>query len=80
MCSDGHAIAGTELRGIYCGNEWAARRACKAIGQYACDFPSLIANDPYYGGLGGEFTIATKSKTTGTLVLRHEMGHNFGYI
>lgn len=37
----------------------------------------MIGNDPYYGGLGGQFVIGTKSRTTGTLVLRHEMGHNF---
>ena len=30
-----------------------------------------------YGGLGGQFVIGTKSATTGTVVLRHEMGHNF---
>ena len=28
--------------------------------------------------LGGEFVISTKSNRTGTMVLRHEMGHNFG--
>jgi hypothetical protein len=44
---------------------------------YACDFPSLIGNDDYYGGLGGEFTIATRSMHSGTVVLRHELGHNF---
>lgn len=69
---------GTELRAVFCSKSWAARRACHAVGPYACDFPSLIANDPYYGGLGGEFTISTKSETSGTIVLRHEMGHNFG--
>ena len=26
---------------------------------------------------GGQFVIGTKSRTTGTVVLRHEMGHNF---
>lgn len=38
---------GTELRGIYVANPKAAREACRAVGQYACDFPSLIGNDPY---------------------------------
>ncbi|DAZ93836.1 TPA: hypothetical protein N0F65_009344 [Lagenidium giganteum] len=71
---------GTELRGIYCSKPDAARRACAAVGQLACDFPSLIANDDYYGGLGGEFVIGTRSPTTGTIVLRHEMGHNFGRV
>jgi len=62
---------------VYCNNPNAARDACKSTGNNACDFPSLIGNDPYYGGLGGEFTISTSSTTSGTLVLRHEMGHNF---
>ncbi|RUS21350.1 IgA peptidase M64-domain-containing protein [Endogone sp. FLAS-F59071] len=68
---------GTELRGIYCSKPREARAACKAAGKDACDFPSLIGNDAYYGGLGGEFTISTSSETSGTVVLRHEMGHNF---
>ncbi|KAF9896178.1 hypothetical protein BX616_007980, partial [Lobosporangium transversale] len=38
---------GTELRGIYTADPEAARGACRAIGKYACDFPSLIGNDPY---------------------------------
>ncbi|KAK3811982.1 MAG: IgA peptidase M64-domain-containing protein [Benniella sp.] len=67
---------GTELRGIYCANKHAARNACRAIGPYACDFPSLIGNDPYYGGLGGEFVISTSSNKSGTIVLRHELGHS----
>eukprot|EP01065_Artemidia_motanka_P032375 TRINITY_DN39389_c0_g1_i1.p1 TRINITY_DN39389_c0_g1~~TRINITY_DN39389_c0_g1_i1.p1 ORF type:complete len:614 (+),score=242.13 TRINITY_DN39389_c0_g1_i1:68-1843(+) len=66
---------GTQLRGVYTGNAQAARDTCKLAD--ACDFPSIIANDDYYGGLGGEFVIGTRSKTTGTVVLRHEMGHNF---
>lgn len=69
---------GTELRGIYCSKSSAARSACQATG--TCDFPTLIGNDPYYGGLGGEFTISTSSETSGTVVLRHEMGHNFGQV
>lgn len=28
------------------------------------------------GGLGGEFVISTSSKTSGTVVIRHELGHN----
>lgn len=50
---------------------------CQLTGPGGCDYPSLIANDDYYGGLGGEFVISTKSNRTGTVVLRHEMGHNF---
>jgi hypothetical protein len=68
---------GTELRGIYTSKARDARNICKLTGAMACDYPSLIGNDPYYGGLGGEFVIATKSDTSGTIVLRHEMGHNF---
>ncbi|KAG0235517.1 hypothetical protein BGW42_005130 [Actinomortierella wolfii] len=69
---------GTELRGVYTADPRAARRACKLTGPYACDFPSLIGNDPYYGGLGGEFVISTSSNKSGTIVLRHEMFHSMG--
>lgn len=44
------------------------------------DYPILIANDPLYGGLGGEFAITTNSKESGSVVLRHELGHNFGDV
>jgi hypothetical protein len=71
---------GTELRGVYPGNPQAARDACRATGPDACDFPTLIGNSPFYGGLGGEFTISTSSVTSGTIVLRHELGHNFGQV
>lgn len=67
---------GTELRGITPKNPSAARSACKQTGQYACDYPSIIGNDLYYGGLGGEFVIATASPTSGPIVMRHELGHN----
>ncbi|KAG0359589.1 hypothetical protein BG005_000538 [Podila minutissima] len=67
---------GTELRGIYCADPRAAKQACHAVGNYACDFPSLIGNDPYYGGLGGQFVISTSSNKSGTVVLRHELGHS----
>eukprot|EP01062_Namystynia_karyoxenos_P011775 TRINITY_DN1422_c2_g1_i1.p1 TRINITY_DN1422_c2_g1~~TRINITY_DN1422_c2_g1_i1.p1 ORF type:complete len:602 (+),score=174.55 TRINITY_DN1422_c2_g1_i1:80-1885(+) len=66
---------GTQLRGVYTGAPQAARDACRLAD--GCDFPSIIGNDEYYGGLGGEFVIGTRSQTTGTVVLRHEMGHNF---
>lgn len=67
---------GSELRGIYPSKAGAARSACRAMGASKCDYPSIIANDDYYGGLGGEFVIGTRSETSGTVVLRHEMGHN----
>ncbi|KAI9290891.1 hypothetical protein K502DRAFT_353517 [Neoconidiobolus thromboides FSU 785] len=66
-----------QLRAIFTGNSNYARQICQLTGSNACDYPSLIANDDYYGGLGGEFVISTKSARTGTVVLRHEMGHNF---
>lgn len=37
-------------------------------------------NDDFYGGLGGEFVIATRFETSGAGVVRHEMGHNFGKV
>ncbi|KXN73693.1 hypothetical protein CONCODRAFT_3381 [Conidiobolus coronatus NRRL 28638] len=66
-----------QLRGIFSGNTSNARAKCKLTGTNACDYPALLANDDYYGGLGGEFVISTRSERTGTIVLRHEMGHNF---
>ncbi|ETV79534.1 hypothetical protein H257_07518 [Aphanomyces astaci] len=72
--------SGTQLRGIFTRKTAYAREVCKVTGDSACDFPSLIGNDDYYGGLGGEFVIGTRSPTTGTVVLRHEMGHNFGKV
>ncbi len=70
--------AGNTLRAIYASNSRAAQSSCnKAPG---CDYPVIIANDPHYGGLGGEFAISTSSHTSGTKVLRHELGHNFGRV
>ncbi|ETV99359.1 hypothetical protein H310_08073 [Aphanomyces invadans] len=71
---------GTELRAVYTSKPTVARSVCAQTGTNACDFPSLIANDDFYGGLGGEFVISTRSPTSGTMVLRHEMGHNFGKV
>eukprot|EP01088_Endostelium_zonatum_P002608 TRINITY_DN1324_c0_g3_i1.p1 TRINITY_DN1324_c0_g3~~TRINITY_DN1324_c0_g3_i1.p1 ORF type:complete len:605 (-),score=137.64 TRINITY_DN1324_c0_g3_i1:201-2015(-) len=68
--------SGTELRGVYVSKPQIARSACAEVGKDACDYPTLIGNDDYYGGLGGEFTISTRSPTSGTIVLRHEFGHN----
>lgn len=66
-----------QLRAVFTGNAKFARQICKLTGPQACDFPSLMGNDDYYGGLGGEFVIFTSSNQTGKIVLRHEMGHNF---
>lgn len=69
---------GNTLRSIMPGNSGRIRAACRAAPD--CDYPIVIANDPNYGGLGGEFAIATSSETSGTIVLRHELGHNFGRV
>lgn len=69
---------GDTLRAIFPGDEDAARASCAAAP--GCDYPVIIANDPNYGGLGGEFAISTSSLTSGTVVLRHELGHNFGRV
>ena len=46
----------------------------------ATDFPILLANDDFYGGLGGAYAITTRSLESGAMVLRHELGHNFGAV
>lgn len=46
----------------------------------ATDFPIVVANDDYYGGLGGRYAITTRSVESGIVVLRHELGHNFGNV
>ena len=69
---------GETLRASYPGNGAAIRESCRQAP--ACDYPVVIANDPYSGGLGGEFAISTSSPTSGTVVLRHELGHNFGLV
>lgn len=69
---------GNTLRAIFATHTDVARRSCKLAP--GCDYPILVANDPYYGGLGGEFAITTSSETSGIKVLRHELGHNFGKV
>ncbi|EJU03348.1 hypothetical protein DACRYDRAFT_78262 [Dacryopinax primogenitus] len=66
---------GTELRGLYYAYPEVARAACRSMGRQ-CDYPILLGNSPYYGGLGGEFTTITSSFVNGPLVLRHELGHS----
>lgn len=70
--------SGNTLRAIFPGNERNIRDACYSAP--GCDYPIVIANDDFYGGLGGEFAISTRSRTSGSLVLRHELGHNFGKV
>ncbi|NDE14237.1 hypothetical protein EBZ80_04830 [bacterium] len=69
---------GDTLRAIFPGDTAALRESCDAAPD--CDYPVVIANDPWYGGLGGEFAISTSSQQSGTVVLRHELGHNFGRV
>ena len=66
-------------RGIMPGNRSAIEKALKLIPDYT-DYPIIIANDDYYGGLGGRYAITTRSLTSGTMVLRHELGHNFSNV
>ncbi|KAJ3090145.1 hypothetical protein HK100_007533, partial [Physocladia obscura] len=67
---------GSHFRGLFTTNKEAARRACLNVGAIAANFPVIIANDLFYGGLEGEFTTSTASETSGVIVLRHELGHN----
>lgn len=65
-------------RAIFPGKTQAIYRALNLAP--ATDYPILLANDDYYGGLGGEFAITTRSLGSGSMVLRHELGHNFGRV
>ncbi|RDB19088.1 hypothetical protein Hypma_014325 [Hypsizygus marmoreus] len=66
---------GTELRAVYYSKPEVAEAACSSLGEQ-CDYPILLGNDPYYGGLGGDYTVITSSLANGPLVLRHELGHS----
>ncbi|PFH54049.1 hypothetical protein AMATHDRAFT_73063 [Amanita thiersii Skay4041] len=66
---------GTELRAVYYSKPEVVKAMCSQLGAQ-CDYPILLGNDPYYGGLGGEFTVITASLANGPLVLRHELGHS----
>lgn len=65
-------------RAIMPGDSLALERAIRLAP--ATDYPIVIANDDYYGGLGGRYAITTRSLTSGSIVLRHELGHNFGNV
>jgi hypothetical protein len=69
---------GNTLRAIFPGDLNAIRESCGEAPD--CDYPVVIANDEFYGGLGGEVAITTRSVSSGTVVLRHELGHNFGRV
>jgi hypothetical protein len=66
-------------RGIMPGNRSAIENALKLIPAYT-DYPIIIANDDFYGGLGGRYAITTRSHNSGSMVLRHELGHNFSNV
>jgi len=65
-------------RAVMPGHSGAIEKALKLAPD--TDFPILLANDNYYGGLGGRYAITTRSPQSGTMVLRHELGHNFGNV
>jgi len=65
-------------RGVMPGNRGAIERAISLAPD--TDYPILVANDDFYGGLGGRYAITTRSHNSGTMVLRHELGHNFGRV
>lgn len=65
-------------RAIYPGDEQALQQALDLIER--TDYPIVIANDDYYGGLGGRYAISTRSLRSGMIVLNHELGHNFGEV
>ncbi|MBK9293837.1 MAG: hypothetical protein IPM57_05230 [Oligoflexia bacterium] len=65
-------------RAIMPGNESALEAALRLAP--ATDYPIVLANDNFYGGLGGRYAISTSSVRSGLIVLRHELGHNFGEV
>jgi hypothetical protein len=65
-------------RAIMPGNQSAMEAALRYAPR--TDYPIVLANDDYYGGLGGRWAISTRSRSSGLIVLRHELGHNFGEV
>mmetsp|Transcript_52368 Transcript_52368/g.132356 ORF Transcript_52368/g.132356 Transcript_52368/m.132356 type:complete len:472 (-) Transcript_52368:317-1732(-) len=58
---------------------YTARAACRLAGK--CDFFVLIGNDDYYGGVACEdHVLVTRSRSTGWITLRHELGHIFAEV
>ena len=66
-------------RGVMPGNRRNIEKALKLTGAHV-DYPVIIANDDFYGGLGGRYAITTRSIDSGSMVLRHELGHNFSNV
>lgn len=73
-----HRSPAGSKRGILPGDRRAAEKAVSLAPD--TDYPILVANDDFYGGLGGRYAITTRSHNSGTMVLRHELGHNFGNV
>jgi hypothetical protein len=65
-------------RAIYPGDERALDAAIAKAP--ATSYPIVIANDDFYGGLGGKYSISTSSVRSGLIVLRHELGHSIGLV
>lgn len=65
-------------RAIFPENEQAIEDALTLAPK--TDYPIVLANDEFYGGLGGRYAITTRSMESGLIVLRHELGHNFGEV
>jgi hypothetical protein len=68
----------TYRQAVMPGDPGAAARASRLAPDV--DYPILLGNDAFYGGLGGQFAITTASPLNLTTVLRHELGHNFGRV
>ncbi|HTL13415.1 MAG TPA: M64 family metallopeptidase, partial [Bdellovibrionota bacterium] len=66
-------------RAIMPGNTANIEKAL-ALAPVRADYPILLANDDFYGGLGGAYATTTRSVRSGPVVLRHELGHNFGSV
>ena len=65
-------------RAIMPGNTSAIEAALRLAP--TANYPIILANDDFYGGLGGRYAISTRSKVSGPIVLRHELGHNFSNV
>lgn len=60
-------------------SSWSYRAAREACGDCSSeDVVVVVANDDFYGGLGDDVVIATRSLSSGALALRHELGHVLG--
>lgn len=66
-------------RGILPGNKDVIEEVLDTL-PFFTDYPIIVANDDYYGGLGGRYAITTRSLSSGSMVLRHELGHNFSNV